>query len=354
MDQFSQWVNISSDGTSVAVRSFHEKDLLTNSSFAFGSPTASGGLFSFWGRGAVSNFEGREGDLTLDGQVTSWMLGTDWSWGQQPDGGEARRSTAGLLLSRSSSDGSYDSTDPGRGSGKVAATLTGAFPWARHRFTERLEAWGVAGYGQGELKITPKLATGKNGATLTADLNLWMAAAGFRGTLLDGGDNGFTLTGKTDAMVVGTASEEVTGANGNLAAADATVTQLRLALEAKRPFSFGEPDSRATLTPSLEMGLRLDGGDAETGFGLDLGGGIVLSHPEQGLQAEVRDRGLLSHAAEGFRDQGFSGSLSWQQRPDSDLGAMLSLGTTYVTGLELRCSGAALGHGRAFLAAVTA
>ena len=181
LEQFSQWVNISSDGASVAVRSFHEKDLLANSSFTFGSPTASGGLFSFWGRGAVSNFDGREGDLTLDGQVTSWMLGTDWSWGQWPDGGDARRSTAGLLLSRSSSDGSYAS--PGSsGSGDVAATLTGVFPWGSHRFTERLEAWGVAGYGQGELNITPKLATGKNGATLTADLNLWMAAAGFRGT----------------------------------------------------------------------------------------------------------------------------------------------------------------------------
>ena len=46
------------------------------------------------------------------------------------------------------------------------------------------------------------------------------------------------------------------------------------------------------------------------------------------LQAELRGRGLLTHAAEGFRDQGFSGSLSWQQRPDSDLGAMLSLSQT--------------------------
>ena len=42
----------------------------------------------------------------------------------------------------------------------------------------------------------------------------------------------------------------------------------------------------------------------------------------------VRGRGLLSHAAEGFRDQGFSGSLSWQQRPESDLGAMLSISQT--------------------------
>ena len=51
-------------------------------------------------------------------------------------------------------------------------------------------------------------------------------------------------------------------------------------------------------------------------------------HPVRGLQAELRGRGLLSHAAEGFRDQGFSGSLSWQQQPDSDLGAMLSLSQT--------------------------
>ena len=75
----------------------------------------------------------------------------------------------------------------------------------------------------------------------------------------------------------------------------------------------------------MELGLRLDGGDAETGFGLDLGGGILLSAPEQGLAAELRGRALLSHAADGFRDQGFSGSLSWHQQPASDRGAVLSL-----------------------------
>ena len=330
VEQLAQWVSISSDGATGAVPSLHENELLANSSFAFGSQASGGGLFSFWGRGAVSNFDGREGDLTLDGEVTTWLLGTDWSWGQSPDGGDARRSTAGLMVSRSSSDGSYDSTAPGRGAGDVAATLTGVFPWGRHRFTDRLEAWGAAGYGQGELEVTSKLSTGQDGATLTTDLNLWLAAAGLRGTLLDGGNHGITLTGKTDVMAVGTSSGKVTGANGNLAAAEATVTRLRLGLEAERPFSFGGPDAaaRATLTPSLELGLRHDGGDAETGFGLDLGGGITLSHPARGLQVEVRGRGLLSHAAEGFRDQGFSGSLSWQQRPDSDLGTMLSLSQT--------------------------
>ena len=329
VEQLAQWVSISSDGATGAVPSLHENDLLANSSFTFGSPTGNGGLFSFWGRGAVSNFEGREGDLTLDGEVTTWLLGTDWSWGQSPDGGDARRSTAGLLLSRSRADGGYD-RPAGASSGDVDATLTGVFPWGSHRFTDRLEAWGAVGYGQGALEVTPKLPTGEDDATLTTDLNLWLADGGLRGTLLDGGNDGLTITGKTDAMVVGNTSERVTG----LEAAQATVTRLRLGMEAHRPFALGKPESgteegsEAVLTPSLEMGLRLDGGDAETGFGLDLGGGIVLSHPQWGLQAELRGRGLLTHAAEGFRDRGFSGSLSWQQRPDSELGAALSLSQT--------------------------
>ena len=86
-----------------------------------------------------------------------------------------------------------------------------------------------------------------------------------------------------------------------------------------------EGDTRATLTPSLEVGLRHDRGDAETGFDLDLGGGIALSHPQCGLEIDLRGRALLSHAAEDCRDRGFSGSLSWRQKPDSDLGATLSL-----------------------------
>ena len=71
VEQFAQWVSISSDGATGAVPSLQENDLLANSSFTFGSPAGNGGLFSFWGRGTVSNFEGREGNLTLDGEVTT-------------------------------------------------------------------------------------------------------------------------------------------------------------------------------------------------------------------------------------------------------------------------------------------
>ena len=302
-------------------RAVTPRDLLTGSSFALTAETDGKDLVSLWGRAAVTRFDGREGDLMLDGEVVTGMLGADWTGG---------RWTAGLIVSHSTAEGGYSGApvagDAGSG-GKVEATLTGLFPWARHALSERLEAWGAAGYGAGELTVTPKApGTGGDGPAIHADLDLRMAAVGLRGTILDGGADGLTLIGKTDAMAVQTASGRGRGTDGgNLEPARATVTRLRLGVEASRPILF---DGGFTLTPSLEIGVRHDGGDAETGFGLDLGGGLALSDPKRGLQAELRGRGLLTHESKGFRDLGFSGSLAWEGNPGSDRGAKLRLTQT--------------------------
>ena len=84
-------------------------------------------------------------------------------------------------------------------------------------------------------------------------------------------------------------------------------------------------DDGATLTPSFELGLRLDGGDAETGFGADLGGGLAFADPKHGLSLEFRARGLLAHESSGFREWGASAGLAWDPRPDTDRGLSLSL-----------------------------
>ena len=333
-ERLTDWLNSETDDQAAQhqSRAVTSRDLLTGSSFTLTEETPGKDMVSFWGRGAVTSFDGREGDLTLDGEVATGMLGADWRRG---------RWTTGLILSHSSGEGSYrdgpgSGTDTGAGSGpgsgsgtggSVEATLTGLFPWARHALSERLEAWGVAGYGAGELTVTPKKpGTDEDGAVIRADLDLRMAVMGLRGTLLDGGGDGLTLTAKTDAMVVQTASGQGRGADGgNLESARATVTRLRLGVEASRPVGF---DGGATLTPSLEVGVRHDDGDAETGFGLDLGAGLALSDPERGLQAEMRGRGLLAHESSGFRDLGFSGSLAWEGKPGSDLGAKLGLTQT--------------------------
>ena len=318
-------------------RAVTPRDLLTGSSFALTAETDGKDLVSLWGRAAVTRFDGREGDLMLDGEVVTGMLGADWTRG---------RWTAGLIVSHSAGEGGYSGapgagdgagngpgagTGPGSGSGasgRVEATLTGVFPWGRYALSDRLEAWGAAGYGQGELTVTPKRpGTDEDGAAIRAGLELGMAAAGLRGVLLDPeSGSGFRLTGKIDAMVVQTASGRGRSADGgNLAPARATVTRLRLGLEGSRPILF---DGGFTLTPSLEIGVRHDGGDAETGFGLDLGGGLALSDPKRGLQAELRGRGLLTHESKGFRDLGFSGSLAWEGNPGSDRGAKLRLTQT--------------------------
>ena len=322
--RFADWLKDETDSEEAQHRSraVTQRDLLSGSAFALTAETAGEGVVSFWGRGAIGHFDGREGELTLDGEVETGLLGADWSRG---------RWSTGLIVSHSSGEGGYSDGSgevSAAGGGSVEATLTGLFPWARHALSERLEVWGAAGYGAGALTVTPKKpGTDEEGAAIRADLDLRMAAAGLRGTMLDGGGDGLTLTGKTDAMVVQTASGRGRGrgGGGNLEPARATVTRLRLGLEAGRPVGLG---GGATLRPSLEVGLRHDSGDAETGFGLDLSGGLALSDPERGLQAELRGRGLLAHRSKGFRDLGFSGSLAWEGKPSSDRGAKLRLTQT--------------------------
>ena len=110
---------------------------------------------------------------------------------------------------------------------------------------------------------------------------------------------------------------------GILSAAEADVWMLRLGVEGSRRFALGE---RGTgLTPSFEFGLRRDGGDAETGFGADIGAGLTVSDPRRGFSAKLAARGLLAHEASGFREWGASAALGWDPAPSSALGPSASL-----------------------------
>ena len=290
--------------------SMSARELLTSSSFSMTGGTSETGFASFWGRGAVTRFDGRDGEVSLDGEVSSAMLGADFS---------RDRLLAGLMLSHSQGEGGYRG---GSGSGTVESTLTALFPYARYALDERLSVWGMAGYGAGTLTLTPE-----GGAPLRPDMDFAMAAFGVRSVLLDGGAEGTTLAAKSDAFAVRTGTDAVSGDAGRLEAAQADVTRVRLALEGSRPFSLGET---TVFTPSLELGVRHDGGDAETGFGGDIGAGLALSDPLRGLSAELRARGLLTHEDGGMRDRGLSGTLAFD--PASETGRGLSPSLTQTVG----------------------
>ena len=106
-------------------------------------------------------------------------------------------------------------------------------------------------------------------------------------------------------------------AAGRLAATEAAVTRFRTGLEGSRDYTLA---SRLSLRPSVEVGLRHDGGDAETGAGMDVGGGLVVSDSSTGLAVDLRVRMLVMHQAEGFRERGMAVSLSYNPTPSTPLG----------------------------------
>ena len=278
---------------------FGGDSLLTGSAFALNRETRSGGILSFWSRGAQSHFAGREGALSLGGDVRTTMVGADYATGPL---------VAGLSLSHSRGLGEY----AGATGGQVASSVTGLYPWLGYQATDRVTVWGVAGYGAGGLRLTPQ-----GGPALTSGLSMAMAAAGTRGELVAGGAGGFALAFKADALWVGTATDGVDGPAGRLAATAAAVTRYRTGLEGSRAYTLA---GRVSLTPSVEVGLRHDGGDAETGAGMDVGAGLIVSDASTGLTVDVRVRTLLVHQAEGFRERGMSVSLSYNPTPSTPLG----------------------------------
>ena len=290
------------EASALTSRTMSGRELLSGSSFALTGGTAESGFGTLWGRGALTRFDGREGDLTLDGEVASAMLGADFTRG---------RGTAGLVVAHSLGEGGYRSPN---GEGEVESTLTGLYPWGRYAASERLSLWGVAGYGSGTLTLTPE-----GQAPIETDMDLTMAALGGRGVVAEApAEGGLELSVTSDALVVRTTSESVRGSPGNLAASEADVTRLRLGLEATWR-------GLGTLVPTLEVGARHDGGDAETGFGADIGARLLWADPSLGIRAEVAARGLLTHEDGGLSERGFAGSLAWDPSPDADRGPRLTL-----------------------------
>ena len=293
-------------GTSAALN-LTARDLITGSAFAATGETAGGGFAAVWGRGAYSSFSGQDSGVTLDGELTTAMLGADYAAG---------RWIAGVSLSVSEGEGTYGLDGK---EGELDSSLTGFYPYVGYAINERLSAWGVAGYGEGNIKLTLADTT----ETIRTGIDLAMVAVGARGDLMPRTEAaGFDLAVTSDALMVRTTSAAAAG----LVATDADVSRLRLGLDGSWLVAL---DSSASLTPSIGIGMRHDGGDAETGFGVDLGGGLAYADEQSGLGLELNARALLAHEDEDFREWGVSGALIFDPDPSSDRGLSLSVGPSW-------------------------
>ena len=258
--------------------------LLLGSSFHLVSNDGEGAIgprLTAWGRVAASSFEGKEDGLSLSGTVTTATLGVDGAW---------KRWLTGVALAYSEGEGSFSQDQD------VGSTLTSLHPYVAYAVSDRVRLWGMVGYGDGEFRLSGPQA-------LSTGLEMTMGALGVRGTLLEPSqpDGGLQLALRSDVMWVGTDTAASTG----MAATEAEVSRLRMALEGSRPIPLAQGGS---LVPSLEIGFRHDGGDAETGLGVEAGGGLLYD-TAWGLSIEASVRGLLAHEASDYREWGASGAL---------------------------------------------
>ena len=265
-------------------------DLVLRSAFhlSSGGGEEGGGAYTAWGRVVTSGFEAEVDDVTMDAEVTSGLIGFDAEW---------ERVLAGVMLSHSAGDGDYRlSAADGGGTGGVESSLTGVYPYARLALSARMSAWALAGTASGELTLKPE---GKK--PMPTDITMRMGAVGFKGRVLGGrGEDTLAVNVKTDAMWVGTKSEDTS----ELAPTEGDVTRLRITLEGERAFAVGEG---ARFTPSAEVGLRHDGGDAETGTGLEVGAGLRYTAGPLTVEGQVRT--LVAHEESGYEEWGMSGAI---------------------------------------------
>ena len=325
-------------------QSMTAREALLGSSFTLtGERDGAGGSMAFWGRASQGSFDGREGTFSLDGEATTALLGVDYARG---------RWLVGLALARSEGEGEYratkapsraasprcpDGTRDGRpcsgavraGNGEVEASLTAAIPYASVQASERLKLWGAVGYGAGEVT----LETAMDGR-YRADTTWRMAAAGSRGDVLGAPAEGSgpALAVTSDALWTRTSSDRTR----DLAASASDATRLRLGLEGSWRIALdgagpsgtegaGLRAGGASLVPKLELGARHDGGDAETGFGLELGAGLAWSDLSLGLTLDVSGRTLLAHENDALKDRGYAASLGFDPDPATERGPSFAL-----------------------------
>ena len=201
--------------------------------------------------------------------------------------------------------GTVDYTDANPLKGKLTTTLTSVNPYMGWQTPGGMSLWAAAGYGIGEVEIED------TSGTEASDLTQQMFAVGANGPLVSsdrailGGTTRLTLKGEaafTRAEIEGSETLRNTSLSAN---------RQRLTLEGSHAHKLS---SGATLATSIEIGMRSDSGDGETGNGMEVGGGLRYADASSGLTIEGRVRTLPVHSGD-YEEWGVSGLVSVDPGP---------------------------------------
>ena len=225
-----------------------------------------------WGRFERGHFDNSKDTQDVSGNVATVFVGADITHGDW---------LTGVAVSRTNAEGhSYSHTTNDEVS--LKAQFNSAYPYVRYNVDDKTHVWAMLGFGSGTLEIN-------NGHVHETDLRMTMGAAGAYRELGQY-DNGISTAFKSDVFLLKMKSGTVVSEFGRIEESEAEVSRARFVFEAEREIGF---DNGGVLTPMAEVGVRYDGGDAQTGSGIEMGLGLRYTAPGSRLTFESKGYGLL-------------------------------------------------------------
>ena len=232
--------------------------------------------WAVWGDIDRQSYEG----AGYDGMATSVYLGADVT--------VAECWMFGVAISSNSGESDYSW---GTATQTMDLSLTTVLPYVSYQPNNGSSIWGVAGFGSGELDTTVVGA-----ANDVSDLSSTITMVGGSQDLTSVGR--FNLALRGDAAMASLETEDGNGAADDLAA---DVNRIRVGLEGSFRTETGQG---GMLEPFGQVSLRSDGGDGDTGTGIEIAGGVRMTSSTFTLEAQGRT--LAMHGADEYSESGFS------------------------------------------------
>ncbi len=259
---------------------------------------------TFWGSGEYREMSGAAGDqndLEWSGELSGFHLGLD---------AQVRPGLLlGLAASRLRSAIDYGATAAAAG-GSHDLDITTISPYLGWH-AGGVDLWATLRYGEGDLDISPDDA-----ARAAAEVDMRAAGIGASGALWQNAAARLRLKSELSR------SELAVQGGGDLVAMQSASTRLRLSLEAdyRRQTAGG-----GVLAPTLELGLRYDGGDGNPGAAAEIGAGLRY-RSRAGHTADGKFRVVARPGA--YREWGIQGTVTIATAADGQ-GLSLQISPAY-------------------------
>ena len=265
------------------------------------------GVIGVWIAGDYRRLSGNpDSPIDWSGGLFSGLIGMDMRL--------ERKLLAGVATSWSQGSFDYSAAD-GEG-GEYETRMNGLHPYMALSLYESLSVWTVAGFGFGKIRVEDGQASrqsadgGFRSGALGANLRLFSGAS-------PPGGGATTVDLKAEISLT---RMEVEDNRDRIEGLEVRTNRLRFVIRGAHAFYL---DSGASVEPFAELGMRRDGGDGETGVGVEIGGGVSYYSTVPGFVLEARGRALRTHEG-GLREWGVDGAARFDAGADGR-GLSLSL-----------------------------